>query len=201
MTNEPVNAILAMNELERFYVDLSRMLQTVEEEMVERSWMRHLRDATAMHDRSYSLYEPEKWLPYYLFRLYRNDSHPNALKSMSVIFDLSGSRIDVSQQLTEPLITCSHFQFSSPVEESSGRSYYPLAAYPVFSAGFNASNSQQDIRVEPEAYPDRENWLKYPDFIYSTELIHGFTLPLGMVQDRGSLQSEVIDKLIALPWQ
>ena len=193
MTNEPVNAILAMNELERFYVDLSRMLQTVEEEMVERSWMRHLRDATAMHDRSYSLYEPEKWLPYYLFRLYRNDSHPNALKSVSVIFDLSGSEINVPQQLAEPLITCSHFEFDSAVEDLSIQ--YWFAAYPVFSDRFKVDEGQQEIIVEAEKFPEnRDHKVKV-----STKLIHGFTLPLGMVRDRGSLQSGVIDKLIALP--
>ena len=201
MTNEPVNAILAMNELKRFYGDLSRMLQTVDSEMNSNSWQRGLRNSTVKFGGSDKIAKPDKWLPYFLFRFYKNADSPNALKSMSVIFDLSGRWINVPQHLTEPLITCSHFQFSSPVKESPKQSYYPLAAYPVFSAGFNASNSQQDIKVEPEAYPDRENWLKYPNFIYSTELIHGFTLPLGMVQDRGILQSEVIDKLIALPWQ
>lgn len=103
MTDNGKHLFGAIKQIRIFCGEIARMLGDCDRLMREFNWAAPV---TAISGSSASINLPHQWIPYEVFRIYRNKETPSIAKSVSVVFDdeWHEGRVD------EPIIVASSFQ-------------------------------------------------------------------------------------------
>ena len=189
----------AMDEMRRFFVEVSTMLQTLDAGMAAEHWTPI---KSEVKRGSNAVDKPRDWLPYYLYRLYGQGSEDEPIsfiKALGVLFDLSGPdtddvRLEIKSSFHEPIVTCSHFDLAKPIpkegkEGISGKEW--IALYPIWSSQFDIEALRDIIEVEEDQFSVRKHNLPISS-------IHGFTLRLGEIEGM-NFDDKVLSRLLSLP--
>jgi hypothetical protein len=79
-------------ELRQFCRDVALLLNTGEQIFLRREWSSAQPDKTCLYTGSYSLSNPDLWLPLRFFRCYTNPTYRNILTYVAVVIDLPFGR-------------------------------------------------------------------------------------------------------------
>jgi hypothetical protein len=191
MSEAGKNLLKLIKETKKIYEQISMLLRTVDEQMGERDWDDV--GGTVTSDKSGSLYNPEKWSPYYLFRFYTSDKNKNKLAYVSVLID---DDVDEWYKITdEPLITAGYFKYNK--KNINDDDYYWSFAQ-LF--GFMEKH-QKNGKIE--SYNNWKNDLKktgiygnYIDIIKPIEKWKCFRLPLTSISSSQDIETKIITPLI-----
>lgn len=179
MTDEGETILNAIRQIRDLHRSASLLLKTADAAMAEQAWGNAKNDATALHQMSYSIDSPDRWMPREVFRYYKHTDHPSILASIAVLLDDSEGR------LSEPLVSAALFDFGQG--RTAGTFYNWLASIYKAIPGREADGEYLEI-ARPQL---EQSWQS--DF----ERAWCFTLPLVNINSESDLRQKVVQKLIA----
>src|SRR3546814_11049212 len=77
----------AIRQLRELHRNVSLLLKTADSAMTEKGWVNAKSDATALHEMSYSINSPDQWMPWEVFRYYKQKDHTTPMPSTAVFRD------------------------------------------------------------------------------------------------------------------
>jgi hypothetical protein len=193
MSEEGKNLLNLIKETKKVYEQISMLLRTVDEQMEERDWEDV--GGTVTSDKSGSLYNPEKWSPYFLFRYYTCDKNKNILAYVSVLID---DDVDEWYKIEEePLITAGYFEYNK--KNINGDDYYWS-----FAQWFGLMEKHQK-NGKIESYKNWKEDLKktgiYGSNIKIIEPIEKwkcFGLPLTSITNSQDIEIKIVTRLLGI---
>lgn len=167
-----------VQELRKLCEQISLMLRTVDEQMGIEGWEAASNTAKSYTD---SLLAPKKWIPYEIFRLFKNKEYPHLLAYVSVLLDddIEG---EYAEEITEPLVTAGYFDYGQGKHVDDNWEYGYVRWYGYME------NHIDDGRIYQEEYKDeihitQEQWKQFDKYWHKTEYtdltINAFSKILG----------------------
>lgn len=177
MTDEGQKILDAVRQLRGFHSDISLLLMTADSAMEELSWQNAKSDRTALYEQSYSITQPQGWMPWEVFRFYKNDTYPRLLASITVMIDDSQGRI------SEPLISGAVIEFGGDGLPVNFKSW--LGG--IFKALDRKAEDGNDFTATAEEIP--ANWHD------GYERVKTFAFPLSEVTTEMVLRERVVSRV------
>jgi len=94
MKNKEEILVNAFQDIKTFYREVAQMLEDIQELMDKKGWTSG--DSTVTADLSKSLDNPDRWLPYYLYKNFTNEDVGNYKKGILVFFDIENNEFPIS---------------------------------------------------------------------------------------------------------
>lgn len=179
MTDEGKTILSAIHQIRDLHRSISRLLKTADAAMDVQGWKNAKADSTALHEMSYSIDRPERWMPWDVYRYYKHTDHPSILASITVILDDSEGR------LSEPLVSGGLFDFGQ---------------------GQTVANFYTWLSSIYKAVPDREADGRFreisraqlePSWQTDFEKAWCFAIPLVEMASEAVLREDVVEKLLS----
>ncbi|WP_193371359.1 hypothetical protein [Pelagibius marinus] len=175
--NEGQFILEALRQIRTLHQNISLLLKTADAAMAELKWVNAKTDATALHEMSYSINSPDQWMPWEVYRYYKNDAYPSLLASTAVLLD------DAEERVTEPLVTGALFEFDPSSTSPSFLNWYAT----IFKAAPDRTADGQLLEVSRDQLPTswQNNFIKVWCFAY----------PLVDFNNEGDVRSKLIGRL------
>lgn len=110
------NILATIKDARRICVNVSLLLRTVDEIMAKRNWASL--STQAYYESSAALLNPEKWIPFEVYRFYSNNESQTLLPFVSVLLD---DDREGRYTLVQPVVTAGVFGYA--VEKGVGESW------------------------------------------------------------------------------
>lgn len=179
MTDEGEKILSAIRQMRELHRSVSLLLKTADTAMAEQAWTNAKSDSTALHEMSYSIDSPDRWMPREVFRYYKHPDHPPILASIAVLLDDSEGR------LSEPLLSAALFDFG---KGRTVASFYNWLAS-IYKAIPDREADGQFLEISRPQL--EQSWQS--DF----EKAWCFAGPLVEIKSESDLRQNVVEKLIA----
>jgi len=161
-------------------MDVSKVLLEVDSLMGQEGWEPRV-GSTATSGGSYSINWPRNWIPFHVFRFYRNAEFPSVIPCVSVLFEAEAPKI----QWHEPHVSAVIMEYEAGEPLPEGVQLYACANWHL-----HVPNRRDDGTVnvvEPRALWPRESTAKR---------MSSFVIPLAQIRDQVTLRSMVVAPLL-----
>jgi hypothetical protein len=176
MTEDGKKIVGMFKELRRVCGDIALLLGTCDSLMQEHGWtpLNNIAKAGSSNSIGY----PAGWLPYYAFRYYGNESHPQLLAFVSVIFDNANK--EKPDRVSQALVSAGFYDYGEGKVPKGWNYYY--ASIHVYIKG--ASDDRQWIDAElHEVWPkEKKQGVK----------VSTFAAPLTEITDTENLRERMV---------
>ena len=171
MKNKENNLVNAFQYIKTFYREVAQMLEDIQELMDKKGWTSG--DSTVTADLSKSLDNPDRWLPYYLYKNFTNEDVGNYKKGILVFFDIENNEFPIS-------IVYGNVNISNQKHER----------WDIWRLWYN--NKDKLKSLTGEIIPVKTE--------YKGKKIDGklIAIPLTMISTKECLKEKVVDKLLNL---
>ena len=179
MTDSGPELLKAIRRIRDFFSDVSQLLVTAQTMMAQHGWETG-KDANCLFGLSYSVYQGRQWLPRFAVRKMTNAAtFPGMVATVSVLLD----DVDDYAKLTEPVVAGGYFLMSS--EQGMLQNWN--------ACWFGWRGQAADGRRYTVADTD-PNWKSS----WGWRWHEGFARPLVAVTDQASLETLVVNPLVAM---
>ncbi len=179
MTEEGEKMLGAIRQMRELHRSVSLLLKTADAAMAEQAWTNAKNDATALHELSYSIDLPDRWMPREVFRYYKHADHAPVLASIAVLLD------DAEGRLSEPLLSAALFDYGEG-HTVAGINNWFASIYKAIPGREADGRFLEILRPQLE-----QSWQS--DF----EKAWCFAYPLANITSEAFLRQDVVEKLIA----
>lgn len=179
VTGEGERILEAVRQVRRLHEDISLLLSTADTAMSEHGWNNAKNDSTALYDMSWGIDKPRQWMPWEVFRFYRNDDRRTILASISVLLD------DGERRIAEPLVSGAVFELGDDL---------PRVKYPNWIGGIYKATLGNEADGQFFEIP-RQRLEKGWEFDYESAWC--FAYPLVEVSSEEFLRKEIVEKLLS----
>jgi hypothetical protein len=101
--------LLSLKETRKFFEQVSLLMRTVEDELAGKGWGNGLKNfSKRSSDISSDLYQPQKWMPRMVSRLFVNEENKNIVLYVGVYFDVETDW----EGFDQPWLTCGLLKFA-----------------------------------------------------------------------------------------
>jgi len=184
MSDAGTNLSGFIQEILKLCKQISDMLGAADRLMGEDGWQPI--SNTAAFERSGSLYEPQKWFPSEVFRLYISENSPHILAFVSVLlFD----RYKEFDHFTEPVISAGWLDYGTGKKVGKNWEYW----YARFH-GYMEDRKDDGALCELTPSADWPQDQKKYDYKFKTANTFGF--PLMSINTAEDLKSKITDQLL-----
>ena len=152
MAGEGENILTAIHQIRDIHRSVSLLLMTAGAAMTEKDWENARSSSAAIQDMSWAINQPEKWMPWDVFRFYKHPYHPSILVSISVLLD------DTEKRLSEPVLSAAIFDFGK------GR---PVIDFPNWLSGIYKVWSKERVAKVGRDEPERVHATRFAAFLYA----------------------------------
>ncbi|MCH7535860.1 MAG: hypothetical protein IH948_09005 [Bacteroidetes bacterium] len=181
MSEEGKNIFNAVKQVREFFEKISLLLTTTDALMKEYRWL-PAQGTTARSYGSATLHTPKQWLPYEIFRFYKNDEYKNLLICISVILD----DLEGKYSIKEPLICGSIFDYLSGNDVGD--------SWETWYARWHLSSpTRKDDGTFTEFDPNKN---LHDEKSHKVMHISTMALPLVNISDANKLEERIINPLI-----
>lgn len=183
MSEDGKNILKAIKQNKKFFEEVALLLKTSDEQMLEKGW--YADGNAAIYDMSKSLNEPQRWIPYYLFRIYFNDEYENILAYISILLD---DDVWGNYKITEPIITAGYFDY--------GGNEVDYEPWITKWYGYWMEKGREDGII----YEAKKNWktefAEKFDWKVHFEFYKFFGIPLTLITNASELESKIVNRLL-----
>lgn len=165
----------------KFYEQVSLLVRTAEEQLVEAGWTSYTNSMKAA-DISSHLYQPHKWMPRDIARFYLNEDMKGILVYIGVLLNPEHSW----QGFTEPWLTCGLLQFAPDIDPTENLRLSLVEAHLEDEYEANGEFQRYQWAAEDIGSPDSEG-----ETYRST-----MALPLVELASADDLKNRVITPLL-----
>jgi hypothetical protein len=181
MTEESgANFLGAIRQVRRLMTDVSKLLLEVDSLMGQEGWEPRA-GSTATAGASYSISWPRNWIPFHVFRFYRNEDMQSAIACVSVLREADDRKIP----LNEPHVSASIIEYETGTALPEGVQLYACANWHLY-----VPNRRDDGTlnfVEPRKLWPSESTAKR---------MTSFAVPLVKIRDQITLNETVVVPLL-----
>mgnify|MGYP001568595060 CR=1 FL=1 len=184
----------SIRQFRKMFIDLSKLLQTVDELMRNEGWVYPPSDRGSQNNvvlaASATINYPERWMPYVLFRFYTKPNRPSILSYVSVLLD---DDVDGEYRLEEPLVTAGFFDYGNK-EADQWEAWW--CKWHMYS---DEADRKDDGSVISSYGGWKEEWKKEEQGItYPFEEFKVFARPLVELTTPEIVKAKITDELLKL---
>ena len=183
MSNDGENAISLLQQVRKFLGEVALLLQTADQALEVAGWADMGSQSVTG---SSALGKSSEWLPYHVFRYYKNSDSPSIMPFVAVLLDYYDDDRDRGVKLLKvPLISCGWYDYGAAANEDGWIFYH--SAIHIHNKGSLADGRW--VKSEPQTlFP---KWVRT-----SASVAYSRAIPLLSVKNAEDLQTKVIDPLL-----
>jgi hypothetical protein len=174
-----IDCLGAIREVRRLMIDVSKLLLEVDSLVGQEGWELRV-GSTAISGGSTSVNLPRNWLPFHVFRFYRNAEFPSTIPCVAVLLDAEDSKIRWHEPHVSALIM--EYEAGSPLPE--GWQLTACANWHLYIPG-RKDDGSLNVVVPRELWPTQT----------TAKRMTSFVVPLMSIRDQLTLKSKVVEPL------
>ncbi|MGF1628697.1 MAG: hypothetical protein ACFCUT_04450 [Kiloniellaceae bacterium] len=167
-----------IEQVRELHRSVSLLIRTAESAMNEAGWQNGGSGSYALHEFSYSIDRPDKWMPWEVFRFFKHPDHPTKWASIAVLLD------DAEGRLAEPVVTGALFEF--PTAEAVGFQNWFASIYKAIPGREADGQIHEAARAELS-----QDWQSSFDRVWC------LALPLVDINSEDDLREKIVGRLLS----
>lgn len=188
MSTEGEIILKAVKQIRQLCEQISQLLSSADGQITKTGWNNESNYAIA--EISYSILNPEKWIPIMAFRYYKHKEHPNLLAFVSILLDDEWYR---EYSIKEPLVTAGFFDYGKS-EAGENWDYPYLRCYGYLSKKHDLKADGTSFHFKREMIPPAIQG-RFEKLFESGEV---FAVPLSWIKNPEDVESQITSKLLQL---
>ena len=189
MSADGENILKLIKQVRSLCEQLSLLLRTADESMIKAGWQNESSNAIA--EISWSIRNPERWMPIAAFRYYTHKDHKNLLAYVSILLD---DHWDRRYAIKEPLATAGFFDYGKGAEVGENWDYWYLRYFGYLSKDHNLKPNGQPFHFKREIVPSSIQG-KFKKLFEKGAV---FALPLTSITNASEVDSLITGRLLKL---
>lgn len=174
------DCLSAIREIRRLMINVSKLLLEVDSLIGQEGWEPRA-GSTAVSGGSTSINLPRNWLPFHVFRFYRNAEFPSVIPCVAVLLDAEDPKIS----LNEPHISASILEYDAGTPLPEGWQLTASANWHLYIPGRKDDGSLNIV-------VPRELWARET----TSKRMTSFVIPLMSIPDQLTLKSKVVEPFL-----
>ncbi len=179
MSEDGKNIVSMFSEMRKVCQEVSQLLRTCDSLFKDEGWnLPPKYENVALTNHSAAIYAPAWWLPYYVFRFYKNKSHPGLLAFVSAIFDNANDK--KPKRVEQALLTAGWCDYGNGKDVSGWEYYY--ASVHIYIDGATDDGEWYKAELQKIWPKEKKEGVK----------VSTFAIPLIEITDTKQLREKVV---------